>query len=53
MQVLVNDDEQYSLWPAHRAPPAGWREIGKTGNRKECLDPITKVWTDMRPRNIC
>jgi MbtH protein len=50
--VVANDEEQYSIWPAHRAVPAGWREVGKTGDRQDCLDHIEKVWTDMRPRSV-
>ncbi|MFF8789321.1 MbtH family protein [Streptomyces sp. NPDC015125] len=48
-QVVVNNEEQYSLWPVDRALPAGWRAEGTTGTRQECLDRIAVVWTDMRP----
>jgi MbtH protein len=51
-QVVVNDEEQYSIWPADRELPAGWRAAGVTGVKSECLDYITKVWTDMRPRSL-
>lgn len=50
--VVVNDEEQYSIWPAHREIPAGWREIGVHGPKQECLDHIDAVWTDMRPRSL-
>lgn len=50
-QVVVNDEEQYSLWPADEQPPAGWRADGFTGSRQECLDHIDAIWTDMRPRS--
>lgn len=50
--VVVNDEEQYSIWPAARAVPAGWREAGPTGERQECLDFIEQTWTDMRPRSL-
>lgn len=50
--VVVNDEEQYSIWPADRPVPAGWSECGKTGRRQECLDHIATVWTDMRPRSL-
>jgi MbtH protein len=49
-QVVVNDEDQYSLWPLDSPPPAGWRADGFTGSRQECLDHIEAVWTDMRPR---
>ncbi|GAA3583098.1 MbtH family NRPS accessory protein [Nonomuraea rosea] len=51
-QVVVNDEEQYSLWPLDRRPPAGWRPEGFTGGREECLSHIDQVWTDMRPRSV-
>jgi MbtH protein len=50
-QVVVNDEEQYSLWPLGSQPPAGWRADGFAGSRQECLDHIEAVWTDMRPRS--
>lgn len=51
-QVVVNDEGQYSIWPAHLAVPAGWHEAGKTGTQEECLDHIREVWTDMRPLSL-
>jgi MbtH protein len=50
--VLVNDEEQYSLWIADRRVPAGWRPAGKTGTKQECLDYVRTVWTDMRPASL-
>jgi MbtH protein len=50
--VVVNDEEQYSIWLADREPPAGWRTVGKTGAKSECLAYIQEVWTDMRPRSL-
>ena len=50
--VVVNHEEQYSIWPSHRDIPAGWRAEGKTGTRTECLDHIEAVWTDMRPLSL-
>lgn len=50
--VVVNDEEQYSIWPAEREIPAGWRSAGKTGTKKECLELIEQVWTDMRPLSL-
>lgn len=51
-KVVVNHEEQYSIWFADRELPAGWREAGKTGTRIECLDYIKEVWTDMRPLSL-
>ena len=51
-KVVLNHEEQYSLWPADREPPAGWREAGKTGPKDECLAYIEEVWTDMRPLSL-
>jgi MbtH protein len=51
-KAVVNDEEQYSIWPDHRPLPAGWREAGKSGTKKECLDYIEQVWTDMRPLSL-
>ena len=51
-RVVVNHEEQYSIWPADRPAPAGWRELEKTGLKQECLDYISEVWTDMRPLSV-
>jgi MbtH protein len=51
-RVVVNDEEQYSIWVEYRAVPEGWREVGKTGTKQECLDYIKTVWTDMRPLSL-
>jgi MbtH protein len=48
-QVVVNHEEQYSIWDAHREPPDGWRADGFAGVKQECLAHIAEVWTDMRP----
>ncbi|MEU5084233.1 MULTISPECIES: MbtH family protein [Streptomyces] len=50
--VVVNDEEQYSLWAADREIPAGWRESGMRGSREDCLAHIDRVWTDMRPLSL-
>lgn len=47
--VVLNDEQQYSIWLAHKALPAGWRVDGVRGTRAECLRHIGEVWTDMRP----
>lgn len=51
-QVLVNDEEQYSLWLASHEVPAGWRAVGLTGTRQECMDYVDVTWTDMRPKSL-
>jgi len=50
--VVVNHEEQYSIWPADRSLPAGWREEGTHGVKDECLARIREVWTDMRPLSL-
>lgn len=50
--VVVNHEEQYSIWPAFKEIPGGWTAVGKTGSKKECLDHIEQVWTDMRPLSL-
>jgi len=51
-KVVVNHEEQYSIWPADRENPLGWRDVGKSGSKAECLDDINKRWTDMRPLSL-
>jgi MbtH protein len=51
-KVVVNDEEQYSIWPADRANALGWHDHGVRGLRSECLNHIAEVWTDMRPRSL-
>jgi MbtH protein len=51
-KVVVNREEQYSIWPADRENALGWSDEGKTGTKAECLAYIQEVWTDMRPRNL-
>jgi MbtH protein len=51
-KVVVNHEEQYSIWPAHWANPAGWNDVGKSGPRAECLAYIEETWTDMRPLSV-
>lgn len=50
--VVVNHEEQYSIWPADRDLPLGWNAVGKTGTKAECLAYIEEVWTDMRPLSL-
>ena len=52
-QVVVNHEEQYSIWPVGQAVPSGWQVIeGKQGSKEVCLAYIEEVWTDMRPLNL-
>ncbi|MEV2279000.1 MbtH family protein [Nocardiopsis sp. NPDC049922] len=51
-RVVVNDEEQYSLWPAGREIPAGWHDEGTEGTEDECVAHIETVWVDMRPRSL-
>jgi MbtH protein len=48
-KVVVNHEGQYSIWPAERENPVGWRDAAKSGSKAECLAYINEVWTDMRP----
>ena len=50
--AVVNAEEQYSIWPADRELPLGWRDAGKHGLKPEVLAWIEEVWTDMRPRSL-
>ncbi len=50
--VVINDEEQYSIWRDDRTVPAGWRAVGKQGDKAECLQYIEEVWTDMRPLSL-
>jgi len=51
-KVVVNHEEQYSIWPADRDNPPGWKDEGKSGPKDECLAHIKEVWTDMRPLSL-
>ena len=51
-EVVVNHEEQYSIWPADREPPVGWRKVGTSGKKADCLARINQVWTDMRPLSL-
>lgn len=50
--VVLNDEEQYSIWLAEREPPAGWHREGTVGTKAECLAHIEQIWTDLRPRSL-
>jgi MbtH protein len=51
-KVVVNHEEQYSIWPADREIPLGWKEAGKSGLKGDCLAYVREVWTDMRPLSL-
>jgi len=51
-KVVMNHEEQYSIWPADKENPLGWTSVGKSGTKQECLDYIEQVWTDMRPLSL-
>lgn len=50
--VVVNEEEQYSIWHKNREVPIGWKALDVSGTKEQCLDYIEKVWTDMRPKSI-
>jgi MbtH protein len=51
-KVVINEEEQYSIWPVDRENPLGWHDAGKKGTRQECLRFISEVWIDMRPLSL-
>lgn len=51
-KVVVNHEEQYSIWPSYRDNALGWRDAGKSGLKSDCLAYIKEVWTDMRPLSL-
>src|SRR5436190_5309242 len=51
-KVVVNHEEQYSIWPEYKENPLGWKDAGKVGPKAECLAYIKEVWTDMRPLSL-
>ena len=51
-RVVINHEEQYSIWPEWKDIPAGWRAVGPTGKKGECLAYVKEVWTDMRPLSL-
>ncbi len=50
--VVINDEQQYSIWPNYKPIPAGWSSVGKTGLKADCLAFIDATWTDMRPATL-
>ena len=51
-KVVVNQEEQYSIWPKHLDAPIGWQEVGKSGLKAECIEFIAQIWTDMRRLSV-
>jgi MbtH protein len=51
-RAVVNHEEQHSIWPADRDLPAGWTDTGHSGTKRQCLDYIEEVWTDLRPLSL-
>jgi MbtH protein len=51
-EVVINQEGQYSVWPANKIVPNGWAAVGKQGSRESCLAFIGEVWTDMRPLTL-
>ena len=50
--VLMNDEEQYSLWPRNQDVPAGWRSVDFSGTKEECMKYVDETWVDMRPKSL-
>jgi MbtH protein len=51
-RVVVNDEEQYSIWPLHKHNAPGWNDVGVSGTKERCLEHIREVWQDLRPRSL-
>jgi uncharacterized protein YbdZ (MbtH family) len=51
-RVVVNHEEQYSIWPEYKELPLGWKDVGVVGPKTDCLAHIKEVWTDMRPLSL-
>lgn len=51
-KVVVNHEEQYSIWPMDKENALGWMDEGKTGKKEECLNHIKEIWKDMKPLSI-
>jgi MbtH protein len=51
-KVVINHEEQYSIWPVGKTNALGWNDVGKSGTKQECLDYIKEAWTDMRPLSL-
>jgi MbtH protein len=51
-KVVINHEEQYSIWLAEKENPLGWKDVGKSGSKAECLEYIKQVWIDMKPLSL-
>ena len=51
-KVVVNHEEQYSIWPEDRDNPKGWKDVGYSGSKDACLAHISEIWTDMTPLSL-
>jgi len=51
-QVVINHEEQYSIWPDYKPVPEGWKTVGVQGDKATCLAHVREVWTDMRPKSL-
>ena len=51
-RVVINQEEQYSIWSIDRENPPGWQDAGYSGTKEECLDYIREIWTDLRPLSL-
>lgn len=51
-QVVINHEEQYSIWPDYKPVPEGWKAVGVQGDKATCLEHIREAWTDMRPKSL-
>jgi MbtH protein len=51
-RVVVNHEEQYSIWPSERENPPGWTDVGMAGSKEQCLAYIDEVWQDITPRSV-
>ncbi|WP_114653065.1 MbtH family protein [Polynucleobacter necessarius] len=51
-KILINEENQHSLWPAQKIAPLGWTETGFTGSKAECVEFVDESWQDMRPKTL-
>lgn len=51
-RVVINIEDQYSIWPTCKEIPLGWSDAGQVGSKQECLEYIKEVWVDMRPKSL-
>lgn len=50
--IVVNEQEQYSIWPVDKSLPNGWMSISEPGKKEECFEQINRLWLDMRPKSL-